>query len=130
MPQKICPKCGKSCGVRTLKCECGEPFVIKSQKIKKFVPQDVDWRTLEVWDEIKVVTGYGPYHDSVDKDGKPQRKYIGCKPGNYIVASIEKDGFFVTDGYHKNFVYMGPTVEGVVGIKEAHKIKLVRKFNG
>jgi hypothetical protein len=128
MAHKTCSNCSNQVGVRTLVCpKCQTPFVIKSKKIKRFKPQDVDWRTLEPKDEVKIITGYGPYHDSLDKNGKPVRKYIGCKPGKYLVESVEKEGFFVSDGYHKNFVFMGETRDGVVGIKEAHKIKLVRK---
>lgn len=124
---KKCKKCGKSHGVRKRQCECGEPFVIKSKKIKKFVPSDVEWNTLEKGDEIRIVAGYGPWHESLGIDGNTKRVYIGCDAGAYTIESIEKEGLFVSDGYHRNFVYMGETRPGVVGTKEPHKIKLIRK---
>ncbi len=85
MPYKSCTK-GHQNGVRSAKCKtCGEPFVIKSTKIKRFVPSDVEWNTLEKGDEIRIVAGYGPWHESLDIDGNTKRVYIGCDAGAYTV---------------------------------------------
>jgi hypothetical protein len=124
MPYKTCPECkNDQLGVRTQQCECGHKFEIKHKKIRKFVPSDVDWRTLEHGDVIRVIGGSGPYFDG--ESGI--RQYLGVPSGKYEVMSVEKDGFFVNDGVGRLFTYMGETKPGVVGTKEAHKIKLIRK---
>lgn len=124
MPYKVCD-CGAECGPRTKVCECGRKFVSKIlPRERKAKSVDVDWRTLEKGDKIQVVQGYGSYI----KIGE-NKHFIGCPYGRYYVLSIEKDGFFVSDGSARYYVYMGETKESLVGIKEAHKIKLVKKHD-
>lgn len=129
MPYKICDKCGLENGVRTKICSCGRQFPQKSKREKALKPktQEVQWQELKKGDSIKVICGYGPFYETKDRFGEAKRVYTGCKPGEYLVESLEKEGLFVTDGYHRNFIYMGTTREGIVGIKEAHKVKLIKR---
>jgi hypothetical protein len=130
MAYKICSQCNEEAGVRTKICICGAVFPSKSKREKALRPktEDVSWDTLNKGDKIKVICGYGPYHESKDKNGQLKRVYTGCKPGEYLVESLEKEGLFVTDGYHRNFVYMSESKQGIVGWKEAHKVKLIKRF--
>jgi hypothetical protein len=123
VPYKYCSKNHPN-GVRSAKCKtCDEPFNVKSKKIKKFVPSDVEWTTLERDDVVRVYGGSGPWFEG--ENGL--RQYLGVPSGKYEVMSIEKEGFFVNDGVGRLFVYMGEVKPGVVGTKEPHKIKLIRK---
>ena len=46
--------------------------------------------------------------------------------GKYKLISVEKDGFLVDDG-GRAFCYMGEKKKGVVGFREAHKVKLIKR---
>lgn len=130
MPYKICDKCGLENGVRSKLCSgCQTQFPQKTKREKALKPktEEISWQELKRGDKVKIITGYGPWHESKDKNGQVKRVYTGCKPGEYLVESLEKDGLFVFDGCYKNYVYMGETKEGIVGIKEAHKVKLIRR---
>lgn len=128
MPYKTCIICFEHCGPRSKKCSQGHPFDIKvkSKREKDLKPktEEVDWKTLKRHDWVKVLVGSGPYYE-VDE----QKIYIGCDGGKYEVLSLERDGFFVKEDNYRKFVYMGETKPGVVGTKEPHKIKLIKRHD-
>lgn len=123
MAYKVCSKCNQESGVRTKICECGAVFPTKTKREKALKPkcEEVDWKELRKGDVVKVLVGTGPYYENSNG-----RTYMGLG-GKYTVLSIEKEGFFVDDGIGRAFCYMGETKPGVVGIKEAHKVKLIRR---
>jgi len=123
MAYKTCV-CGSQCGVRSVTCpDCNKKFPTKTKREKALKPkcEDVDWKDLRKGDTIKVLVGTGPYYENSNG-----RTYMGLA-GKYTVLSIEKEGFFVDDGIGRAFCYMGETKPGVVGIKEAHKVKLIKR---
>jgi hypothetical protein len=133
MPYKVCEKCSAKSGPRKLVCECGHVFITKSDVLTKHINKkrrkrlkklfDINWKELEPGQIIKIFQGYGPHYINEDGD----RSSLSCKPGKYKVISIDKEGVLIQDGSLREFCYMGPTRPGVVGIKESHKIKLVKK---
>lgn len=125
MPYKICDKCGLENGVRTKTCSCGRQFPQKTKREKALKPktEEIEWQELKPKDEVKIISGTGPYFENKNGD----RTYLGCPAGKYEVICLEKDGFFVNDGCGRIFVYMAEKRDGIVGIKEAHKVKLIRR---
>ena len=123
MAYKTCI-CGSQCGVRSVTCpDCNTKFPVKSKREQALKPkgEEVDWKDLRRGDEVKIIAGTGPYYES--ENG---RIYMGLA-GKYKVISIEKDGFLVDDG-GRAFCYMAEKRQGVVGFREAHKVKLIKRY--
>src|SRR5690348_11288172 len=107
MPFKYCSK-NHANGVRSLSCKtCGEQFIVKSKKIKKFQPKEIDWKELHPKDRIKILSGTGPYYE-----GENGRIYLG-PAGIFDVVELHNDGFTIRDGIAIGFCYMGETKPGV-----------------
>ncbi len=123
MAYKICSLCNQEAGVRTKICDCGAVFPVKSKREKALKPkgEEIDWKDLRRGDEVKIIAGTGPYYES--ENG---RIYMGLA-GKYKVISVEKDGFLVDDG-GRAFCYMAEKRQGVVGFREAHKVKLIKRY--
>lgn len=95
----------------------------KPTKFRRFIPPDVDWKTLGKNDEIKVVKGHGNWVDV-----KGAKHYTGTPGGKYIVHKIDENGIQCYDGYGYCYIYMGPEKPSPVGgIMAPHKIKLIRR---
>ncbi len=126
MAYKICSICNQESGVRQKICDCGAAFPAKSKREKALNPktEEIDWKTLNRHDTIRVFGASGPYFEKENGE----RIYMGLAAGKYEVLSVEKDGFFVVDGSFRAYCYMGEREEGVVGWKEAHKVKLVKRY--
>ncbi len=123
MAYKTCV-CGSQCGVRSVTCpDCNKKFPAKTKREKALKPkgEEVDWKDLRRNDEVRIISGTGPYYES--ENG---RIYMGLA-GKYKVISVEKDGFLVDDG-GRAYCYMGEKREGVVGFREAHKVKLIKRY--
>lgn len=149
--EKFCV-CGKGCGCRTLKCPaCGHDFGIK-EKIEKpvikpkaatpivanqFAPkkikrrkrkakqEKVDWRTLDVGDKIKVLSGGGQRCITGDGQSIP----MGYK-GKFLVKGVRPDGILAYSGSEGGFcfIHMGPKRVIDSGILlRPHKIVLLEK---
>lgn len=146
--QKTC-KCGAVCGCRTLVCpSCGTDFGIKQKAIKpvvkvapavtinKFAPkkikrrkkciqEKVDWRTLDVGDTIKVLSGGGQRCITGDGQSIP----MGYK-GKFKVRGVRSDGILAYSGSEGGFcfIHMGPKRVIDSGILlRPHKIVLIEK---
>lgn len=123
MPYKICDKCGLENGVRTKICSCGTKFPQKSKREKALTlkTEEVDWKQLKPGDRVKIFAGSGPFCEKPNGE----KVYIGLS-GKFEVHSVDKEGFFVFDGSFRAFCYMGETKEGVVGLKQAHKVEKIK----
>ena len=152
--EKFCPACNKGCGCRSLKCPaCGHDFGIIDRKIatggkpgtihvvsstttnkfapkkikrrKKRIQEKVDWRTLDVGDKIKVLSGGGQRHIGGDGSNIP----MGYK-GKFIVKGVRPDGILAYSGNEGGFcfIHMGPKRQIDEGILlRPHKILLIEK---
>ena len=147
--EKFCSACGKGCGCRTLKCPaCGHDFGIKQKteapvikaatpiiankfapkkikRRKKRIQEKVDWRTLDVGDKIKVLSGGGQRHIGGDGASIP----MGYK-GKFLVKGVRPDGILAYSGSEGGFcfIHMGPKRVIDSGILlRPHKILLIEK---
>lgn len=108
--QKLCGNCNKINGARSYVCKyCNNQFeirakhnkLIKKKKIKKYV--DIDWRSLEKNDKIKLLGRSGNYHLNSNGD----KTYLS-DPGVYTIVSIDENGLVVygnEGGF--GYIYMG-----------------------
>jgi hypothetical protein len=152
--QKSCPNpsCKAICGCRTLVCpSCGADFgikekvqkpqpivvakpkpipkqsvtkVVKLKRRKKRKQEKIDWRTLDVGDRIKVLSGGGQRHISGDVNIP-----MGYK-GKFLVKGIRPDGILAYSGNEGGycFIHMGPKRVIDSGILlRPHKILLIEK---
>ena len=132
MPYKICPKCNQKSGVRSYFCKhCSYEFIAKDDFTEKPKPErkpkvknrvkkmvEVDWKTLNIGETIKVVQGSGPYRIN----GGGEKIPFGHS-GEYIVKEIQQDGMLATQKGMIHFIYMGePRMSPGDTYLVAHKI--------
>lgn len=119
MAYKVCKTCNKECGVRTPQCSCGTFFNVKSSKKE----EKVQWKTIATNSRIRLISGYGPH--IIKSNSK--KEYINCPAGIYTVKGITDDSLIIySDKTGRRICYMGETKPGIVGIKEAHEIRLIK----
>lgn len=104
--RKLCPKCGTGNGPRSYACKnCEYSFSFKPQSKEKKntkIIKDIDWRTLQKGDRIKV--GGGPYFMS-GGESIP----MGYR-GKFVVQSLDENGIIATGiDRHSGYahIYMG-----------------------
>lgn len=126
---KTCPKCSAANGPRSYACKnCEYPFSFKPQSKEKKntkIIKDVDWRTLQKGDRIKV--GGGPYF--VSSSGESIS--MGYR-GKFLVQSLDEKGIIAT-GINKHsgyaHIYMGPDVQNMDTAVWKVKHRLVKLKN-
>lgn len=107
--QKLCKNCNKINGARAYVCKyCNVGFDIRNKKTgivkkKKKQFEDVDWKSLQNGDNIKVIGRSGNYY--INSDG--ERTYL-CDAGIYTIHDKDDSGLIV---YGRNggfgYIYMG-----------------------
>jgi len=132
--QKLCKNCNKINGARSHVCKhCNTEFVIgksKSGKVKNKKPkqyEEVDWKTLQKGDKIKVVGRSGNYY--LESTG--EKTYLNDR-GIYTVQQQDSTGLIVysSDGGF-GYIYMGPEEQSTIldnMYRSPHKIQKVNQI--